>query len=112
MMIVYRVYQVGYKKHCFQAITESMANVYCEEAMNKSGMAYEVKKTKVKDLNKILKKIQTFLTRGNSGPDIDEWCKEIYEAIQEGSFTPFFESYPLAFEYYKRFLHEYKKRKF
>ena len=53
------------------------------------------------DPNATLRMIDEFLTKRQSGDEVDEWCEHIYDWIDRGGFAPDWEAYPLGASYYR-----------
>lgn len=53
------------------------------------------------DPNATLKMIDDFLRDRHTGPEVDRWCKNLYDWIELGGFEPRWEQCRLGTSYYK-----------
>lgn len=53
------------------------------------------------DPNECLKKIDDFIERGDSGPEVDQWCRDLMEWLGKAGFAPDWEKYPMGASYFE-----------
>ncbi len=53
------------------------------------------------DPNECLKRINDFIVRGDSGDEVDHWCRDLMAWLDKDGFEPAWERYPMGTSYYR-----------